>query len=509
MSDNLIKNKRLAKNTAFLYARMLLVLLVNLYITRAVLNSLGVVDYGIYNIVAGFVSMFAFMNTSMSIGIQRFYNYEKGKGCEQSQNGVYNSALTIQFLIGVVTLILLETFGFWYINNIMVVPEDRLFATNCVFQFSVLSLFLVIMQVPYSAAIMAYERMDFYAIVSIFDVLCKLGIVIAIPYISLDRLIFYGTFVALVSLIDLVCYYIYVRRNFKELFFDFCCGKKFFLPMFSFSIWNLFDMFAFTMKGQGLNVLLNGFFGPVVNAARGIAAQIMAAIQGFSSNIVTAFRPQLVESYAQGDYQRTSGLMFSMSKISYSLLFILSLPIILELDYILNFWLDGNVPEYTIVFTRLVLIDMLVNSLNTPLSQVIQAVGKLKTYQIVRSLVILLILPISWITLKFGADPTVVFIVSILVSVINQAVSMCLLRRVYEYSYKSYVFNILLPCFLLTVLSLPIPILVKFLIPQGGIRLFIISLLSVGICIMLFFLLMLTNGQRKESIRLVKTKLQL
>ena len=509
MSDNLVNNKRLAKNTAFLYARMLLVLLVNLYITRVVLNSLGVVDYGIYNVVAGFVSMFAFMNTSMSIGIQRFYNYEKGKGNYQSQNGVYNSALTIQFLIGVVTLVLLETFGFWYINNIMVIPEDRLFATNSIFQFSVFSLFLVIMHVPYSAAIMAHERMDFYAIVSIFDALCKLGVVVAIPYISLDRLIFYGTFIALVSLIDLVCYYIYVRRNFKDLFFDFCCGKKFFQPMFSFSIWNLFDMFAFTMKGQGLNVLLNSFFGPVVNAARGVAAQIMAAIQGFSSNIVTAFRPQLVESYAQGNYQRANRLMFSMSKISYSLLFILSLPIILELDYILSLWLDGNVPEYTAVFTRLVLIDMLVNSLNTPLSQVVQAVGKLKTYQMVRSVVILLILPISWGTLKFGADPTAVFIVSVFVSVINQAVSMYLLRRVYEYSYKNYVFNVLLPCFLLTILSLPIPILVKSLIPQGGIRLSITSLLSVGICIMLFFLLMLTNGQRKEGIRLIKTKLQL
>ena len=196
MSDNLVNNKRLAKNTAFLYARMLLVLLLNLYITRVVLNSLGVVDYGIYNVVAGFVSMFAFMNTSMSIGIQRFYNYEKGKGNYQSQNGVYNSALTIQFLIGVVTLVLLETFGFWYINNIMVIPEDRLFATNSIFQFSVFSLFLVIMQVPYSAAIMAHERMDFYAIVSIFDALCKLGVVVAIPYISLDRLIFYGTFIA-------------------------------------------------------------------------------------------------------------------------------------------------------------------------------------------------------------------------------------------------------------------------------------------------------------------------
>lgn len=354
-------NRRIAKNTIFLYVRMLLVLFVNLYITRAVLGSLGVVDYGIYNVVAGFVSMFAFINTSMSIGIQRFYNYEKGKGNERSSNEVYNSALIIQFLIGILTLVLLESVGIWYVNHIMIVPIERLFATNCVYQFSILSLFFVIMQVPYSAAIMANERMDFFALVSIFDVLCKLGIVLAIPIVPFDSLIFYGTFTALVSLIDLICYFCYIKKQFKGLYLDIRCGKKYFKQMLCFSFWNLFDMFAFTMKGQGLNVLLNGFFGPVVNAARGVAAQIMSAIQGFSSNIVTAFRPQLIESYAQGDYQRTNNLMFSMSKISYGLLYILSLPVILELDFILSLWLGGNVPNYTIIFTRLVLVDMLIN----------------------------------------------------------------------------------------------------------------------------------------------------
>ena len=503
-SNSSNNNFRIAKNTAFLYLRMLFVLVANLYITRAVLKSLGVVDYGIYNVVAGFVTMFAFLNTSMSIAIQRFFNFEKGSGKLNTQSAVYNSALVIQLIIGITTLVLLESFGIWYVNNVMVIPIERIFVTNFVFQFSALSLFVVIMQVPYSAAIMAYERMDFYAIVGVIDVIFRHVAVISLPFVSFDKLNYYGALVASVSLIDIACYYIYVNKNFPNLVVNFHSGKRFFRPMFSFSVWNLLDMFAFTMKGQGLNVLLNGFFGPIVNAARGVAAQIMAAIQGFSSNIVTAFRPQLVESYAQGDYERTNSLMFGMSRISFGLLYILTLPIFLEIDYVLSIWLDGNVPQYTPVFTKLVLIDMLVNSLNTPLSQVVQAVGKLKTYQIIRSFVVLSILPISWFALKSGADPTIVFVVSITISLINQPVSMYLLRRVYAYSYNDYLCRVILPCILLILFSIPIPIIVQLYFPQGIYRFFLIIGISVAICLLLSFFLMLSKMQRSELSLIIK-----
>ena len=500
-------NSRIAKNTAFLYLRMLFILLANLYITRAVLKSLGVMDYGIYNVVAGFVSMFAFLNTSMSIGIQRFYNFEKGNGNFQTQSAVYNSALVIQLIIGIVTLVLLESFGVWYVNNVMIVPVERLFVTNCVFQFSAISLFLVIMQVPYSAVIMAYERMNFYAIVGVIDVLFRLVVVITLPYVSFDKLVYYGGLVAFVSFIDIVCYYAYVRRNFPNLVVEVHSAKRFFRPMLSFSVWNLLDMFAFTMKGQGLNVLLNGFFGPIVNAARGVAAQIMAAVQGFSSNIVTAFRPQLVESYAQGDYKRTNTLMFGMSKISFGLLYVLSLPVLLEIDYVLNIWLDGNVPQYTSIFTRLVLIDMLINSLNTPLSQVVQAVGKLKMYQIVRSIVVLLILPISWLALKLGANPTAVFVVSVAVSTINQPISMFLLHRIYTYSYIEYLHRVLSPCVLLIIFSVPIPFIIQQCISQGLFRFVITISVSVIICILLFFRCLLSKEQRSRLRIIVKNRI--
>lgn len=508
MEQNNSGNFRIAKNTAFLYMRMLFVLWANLYITRAVLNSLGVMDYGIYNVVAGFVSLFAFFNNSMSIGVQRFYNFEKGRGNLQSQSAVYNSALVIQLLIGVFTLILLEGVGIWYINNVMVVPIGRLFVTNCVFQFSTISLFFVIMQVPYSAIIMAYERMDFYAAIGVLDVLLRLVIVVSLSFVSFDKLIYYGGFVAFVSLIDWVCYYAYVKKKFPNLIIDLRLSKQFFRPMLKFSGWWLLDMFAFTMKGQGLNILLNVFFGPIVNAARGVAAQIMAAIQGFSSNIVMAFRPQLVESYARGDYKRTNALMFYMSNISFGLLYILSLPVFLELDYVLNIWLDGNVPDFTSIFTKLVLIDMLINSLNTPLSQVVQAVGKLKKYQTIRSVVVLLIMPISWIALNLGFNPTAVFIVSIVVSVFNHPISMYLLRRIYTYSYVSYLHRVILPCALLIMLSLPLPIIIHIYIPQGFFRFVIVLGISVVICLLLFYVLLLSTEQKKEILTIINNKIR-
>lgn len=278
MSDSLLNNKRIVKNTVFLYARMLLILATNLYITRAVLKSLGVVDYGIYNVVAGFVSMFAFLNNSMSIAIQRFFNYERGKNSNDTLNDVYNSAWMIQIIISIITFCLLESLGIWYVNHVMMIPSGRMFATNCVFQFSILSLIIVILQVPYSAVIMANERMNYYAFVGLIDVLLRLSLVIVLPYISFDKLLFYGTLTLGVSIIDIIFYAVYVRKRFCLLHFDLHVGRKLFKPMMSFSMWNLFDMFAYTMKNQGLNVLLNAFFGPVVNAARGIASQIMSAI---------------------------------------------------------------------------------------------------------------------------------------------------------------------------------------------------------------------------------------
>ena len=496
MSDNSSNNKRIAKNTAFLYLRMILVLFVSLYTTRVVLNVLGIEDYGIYNVVAGFVSLFTFLNSTMTVGIQRFYNYEKNSDSIYSQKDVYNTALTVQLIIALVILTLLETVGIWYINNVMVVPPDRFTATMWVFQCSTISLLFLILQVPFSAAIMASERMDYYAAISVLDVLLKLAVVLLLPFVNFDRLIFYGFLSLAISCLDFLCYFLYCHIKLPEIRFDRRKSTVLLKPMLTFSGWNVLDMSAYTIKAQGLNMLLNVFFGPVINAARGIASQIMGAVQGFSSNVVTAFRPQLVGAYAEGDFNRTTNLMFSMSKISYIFLYILCLPIVLELHQILNLWLNGAVPDYTYVFTILVLADMLISSLNTPLSQVVQATGKLKWYQILRSILVFSIIPISWLALKLGAGACSVFWVSLFVVILNQPVSMYLLHNIYDYSYCTYFKKVLLPIVLFSIAAPLAPCMGVIFMDESIIRLFLIAFTSIVNSVLMLYLTALDNQER-------------
>lgn len=496
MPDNSSSNKRIAKNTVFLYLRMIVVLLVSLYTTRVVLNVLGVVDYGIYNVVAGFVTMFAFLNTSMINTTQRYYNYERGAGNEDGLCNVYNTSLRIQVILAVVTLALLETIGIWYINNKMVIPEDRIVAANWIFQFSVFSLVLLILQIPYSSAVIAHEKMDYYAVVSISDAFLKLGIALALPFVASDKLIIYGLLVFLISVFNILCYGVYARIKFAEIRIVKGINKSYFTEMLGFSGWNVLESISYILQGQGLNMLMNAFWGPVVNAARGIAYQIQGAVNGFSANIATAFRPQLVESYAEADYKRTEHLMFSMTKYGYLMLFIISLPICIEIEQILSIWLKGTIPDYTIPFTILVLVNMLINSFNMPLTQTILATGQVRRYQVVRSIINASPLLIAWLFIRMGYGPTVVFVVTIAVSVVNQIVSMALLHRVFRYSYKLYIKTVFIPCLLFSCVTPLIPLLLYVSMSRGWLRLVTIVVISVIISVLTAYAFVLNNREK-------------
>ena len=504
MLDNSLNNKRIAKNTTFLYIRMFLVLLVSLFTTRVVLNALGVVDYGINNVVAGFVSMFAFLNTSMSNGVQRFYNFSLGNDDGNITN-VYNTALQIQFLLALIILFLLETIGIWYMNNKMVIPDERFTAATWVFQFSIASMLLVVMQIPYSAAIMAYEHMDFYAYISIFDVLAKLGVAYLLFIYKGDKLILYGALLFLISLIGFILNFLYCKKNFKLLRFKLTFNREMFRPMLSFSGWNVFGSFAYMIKGQGLNMLLNSYFGPIVNAARGISGMIMSAIQGFQGNIVVAFRPQLVQSYSSGDYKRVTNLFYSLSKVSYVMLAMLSIPVIIELDYILHLWLGETVPDYTKSFTILVLVNMVISALNTPVSQVVHATGRMKNYQIATSFIVCLILPISWVFLKLGYSPNSVYIISLLMTIINQVVCNVFLKRIFPYSLWEYLREVIIPCFVFTLLVPIIPLLVHSLVGQGFVRLLITGVICVVTSLIVAYSLIFNNVEKQIVKNYLKT----
>ena len=497
---------RIAKNTVFLYARMIIVLLVSIYTTRVVLSVLGVDDYGIYNVVCGFVSMFSFLNTSMSNGIQRFYNYEAGTNETTGVTNVFQTAVLIQALLAVVLLIVLESVGTWYVNNIMVLDTERLFAANCVFQFSVFSLILVILQVPYSAAILAYERMDYYAIVSILDVFLKLGIVLAIPYIPTDKLILYGILQLLVSIVNFLMYYLYAKNNFKALVFQKVIHKGLFKSIFTFSGWNITTMFAWMTQGQGVNMVMNLFFGTVVNAARGISSQIQSAIQGFCENLVIAFRPQLVQSYAKGEIDRTTKMMYSMSKILFIMFFMLSTPVIFEIDYILHLWLGKEVPAYTASFTILVLLSMYPRNFAMAFAQVVHATGKLGLYQVVNSIIILLALPLSYIALKRGADANSVYWVNLVICFVMFVVCMFLLKRQYPFDIISYLKKVIFPCIMMALLAIIAPYIVIHVMEPSFLRLIVSVLACIAISSMAAYFIVLNSDEKSLVKRLIFKK---
>ena len=508
MSNNSSNNKKIAQNTLFLYIRMIFVLGVSLYTTRVILSVLGVEDFGIYNVVAGFVSMFAFLNSAMTNTIQRFYNYEKSSSEGTALTVVYNTALQIQGLLAIVLLILLETIGLWFVNNQMIIPDDRLVAANWVFQCSGLSLILLVLQIPYSAAIISHEKMDYYALVSIIDVFLKLAVVIVLPYVSYDKLAFYGITSVLVSLLNFLMYFYYAKRYFAEIRLNKIFAKSKFKEMLSFTGWNVFGSFAFMIQGQGLNVLINTFFGPAVNAARGVAFQIQGAINGFSENIATAFRPQLVSSYAEENYDRTRNLMFSMSKFCFVMVCVLSIPISIEIEYILDIWLKGVVPEYTIIFTILVLANMLINSLNMPISQTVQATGFVKNYQLIRSVIVTSTLPLAWLLLYIGSSPTSVFWATLALTIINQPVSMAILHRNFSYSYNQYFIKVILPCILFLLTSAILPLIVHFIMDDSFIRLCLVVVSSIFGSAVTLYLVILNTSEKEVIKRVINNKIK-
>lgn len=498
--DNTTNTKRIAKNTAFLYARMIIVLFVSIYTTRVVLSVLGINDFGVYNVVCGFVSMFSFLNTSMSNGIQRFYNYEAGINERNGITKVYQTAFVIQIILAIFLFVLLESIGVWYVNNKMVLDSERLFAANCIFQFSLFSLLLLVIQIPYSAAILAYERMDYYAIVSIIDVFLKLGIALVLPFISTDKLIVYGMFQLLLSIVNFLLYYVYAKRNFRELILKKKIHRDLFKSIFTFSGWNVTSMFAWMTQSQGVNMVMNLFFGPIVNAARGVSGQIQSAIQGFCENLVIAFRPQLVQSYAKGDIGRTTKMMYSMSKILFIMFFFLSTPVIFEIDYILHLWLGDNVPDYTASFTVLILLSMYPRNFAMAFAQVVHATGKLGLYQVVSSIIILLALPISYIALSYGADANSVYWINLIVCIIMAIVCMFVLKKHFSFSIVQYLITVLFPCAIMAIVAVILPYAITHIMGTSFHR-FLLNMIAGSVWTVLTAYFIVLNADEKMLIR--------
>lgn len=491
------QNTTIAKNTLFLSLRMVFVLFVSLYTSRVFLNVLGVEDYGISNVVAGFVSMFSFLNTSLANAIQRFYNAELGKNGSKGITKVYNTSLVIQGIIALFVVALLESVGLWYLYEKMVIPSDRFEVAFWLYQFSTISAAVVIMQSPFTAAVMAYERMNTYAVISILEVILKLGFALALPYISIDRLLMYGAFYMVLSILTFLSYFIYSKKEFKELHFQRSYKKSMFKDMISFSGWNLCGTFACMIREQGLNMVLNIFFGPIVNAARGVAYQVSGALQGFVSNLSLAAKPQMVQSFATGDSSRTIKLMYTMSKLSFIFLFVLSVPVIFNIDYILHLWLGNVVPDHAANFVVLVIITNFMNNLNAPLSNVVYATGKMRNYEVTFSVINLLIIPISFIVLKLGAPAEMAFIVYLVMTVFVQIGCLLVIHTLTKISLSDYFMSLIVPIVIVACITLPLIYIINFYLQQNMIGIVIEYIVITLLSSVLFYYVVLDSTEKK------------
>lgn len=441
---------------------MLLVMGVSLYTSRVVLQELGVSDYGIYGLVGGIVAMFGFFNAAMSSATQRYLTFDIGKSDHDKLNKTFSATLTIHIGIALLVLVLAETLGLWYVNYKMVFPIERTLAVNVVYQFSVFSFLLGIIQVPYNALIIARERMNVYAYVSILEVILKLIIVFLLVYLGNDKLITYAILTFLVSFIIRVIYQVYCRKHFKESKYKFEYDKVYYRELISYSGWSLFGNIAAVARGQGINLVLNLFFGTIVNAAYGITLTVQGAVQSFVTNFQVAVNPQIIKNYAKGDLNAMQLLIFRSSKLSFFLLFILSFPIILNTDYILNLWLTV-VPEHTVIFIQLAFVYLMIDSISYSLIIAVQATGKIKNYQIVIGTFIFLSLPFSYLVLKLGGSPESVYYVLISVTFLTLVFRMFFVKNLLGFKPLVFMKNVILPITLTVLIVIAIQEILKYL----------------------------------------------
>ncbi len=458
-------------------------MVISLYTSRVVLNTLGVEDYGINNVVSGFIGMLGFLSGSLGAASSRFITYDLGIGDMPTMKRTFGNIVTIHLLLAVIILILGETIGLWFVLNKLQIPENRMTAALWVYQFSIFSFMLSIVSVPYNATIIAHERMKAFAYITIVDAVLKLLIVYLLVVIPYDKLIIYAILFFCIQVFDRVVYGVYCYRHFEETKTKLAFNKKLFKEIFSFAVWTMNGNLAVIGYTQGINVLLNMFFGPVVNAARGVAVQVQGVVTGFCNNFQMALNPQLTKSYAQNDLEHMQQLLKVSSKFSFFLLFIISLPLILEAPLVLKWWL-GIVPEHTVNFLRLILCSSMLIALSNPLVVSVHATGKIKKFQVIEGTMLLCIVPIAYVLLKFfGIRPEYVFCVHIAVEILTQYVRVRIVLPMISMKCIDYFKEVIVPIIKVIVITPILPLIAYNYIGQSVITFFIICFISV-ICVL-------------------------
>lgn len=497
-------SKRIAKNTIMLYIRMLFLMVISLYTSRVILKSLGIEDYGIYNAVGGFVAMFSMISTSLAGAISRYLTFSLAKDTSERLREVFSSSILIQVLLCLILLVIAETAGIWFVNSQMVIPADRLFAANWVFQISVLTTMVQLISIPYNSLLIAHEKMSAFAYIGIYEGIVKLLIAFAIPYATTDSLILYAILMCLLSISVRMLYGRYCSKHFPESKFKFILDKSLLKNMFGFAGWNFIGTTAGVLRSQGINILINIFCGPAVNAARGIAMQVNNAVSGFSGNFTTAVRPQITKSFATGDNTTYENLVMKSSKFSFFILMILCVPIIIESEFIINIWLV-EVPQYTIEFVCVILLLTLTDSYSKPLTILLLATGRIKRYQILVGCIQLLNFPIAYVLLKLGFNPVSTVSSVIFISIICMITRLQLLKNMIQFPIAKFYINVVLRSIFIFILSFAMIIPIREYLNLDGWVQFIVSITTAEvICISLIYIGGLTKSEKQFILKPIK-----
>lgn len=499
-------NKRLAKNTLLLYARMLLTVGISFYSTRLILANLGVDNYGIYNVIGGFVSMFYMITSTMTQAVGRFLTFELGAGNEKKLQQTFSTSVNILLLFALVVVALAETVGLWFVNCKLNISTERMSAANWIYQFSVLSFIFEMISVPYSASVISHEKMGTFAFVTILKVILTLGIAFLLSVSPIDKLVFYGLLVLFVSILVQLMYWIYCKKNFSECRYSFHIDKTIFRNMFGFAGWNFLTTCASMLSSQGVSIILNIHFGTVVNAAKGIASQVNGTVGAFSKNFTTALSPQITKSYAARELEYTKNLVYKGSKFSYLLFFLIALPCILEVDFLLSKWLK-EVPPYAGAFVQLSLLNSLVEVLLNSSEILNRASGKIRNFQILVSVTQIFILLFSYIIIDITRNPVWAMAVTNILYIMIFVPRIIINKPFIGITFGYYFRKVLCGIIIMSVLSLTISLIPIYFLDDGWLRLAIVSMVSTMSIILFSYLFVLTKGEKETISNFIKKKL--
>lgn len=497
-------NKRIAKNTIYLYLRTFITMLVAFYTSRVVLNALGVVDFGIWSVLGGVVSMFSFINSSLAASIFRFLTHAIGTGDKEQINKTYNASIIVHIFFALIIFLLCETVGQWLVSEKLSVPDAKREISNIVFQIVILTSCISLLSVPFNSVIISYERMNVYAYLTFVDVFFKLLIAYIVYIVPSNKLVWYAMMMLFSTFLLLSFYFLYVRFKFKELRIQRVRDKQLFKSLLSFSGWSLIGNLAYIGYTQGLNMLLNIFFGPIVNAARAISLQIEQTVRTFIGNFQIAANPQIVKLYSQNELKQMHLLIIRSGKFSLFLLFIFALPIMLETDTLLFLWLK-QVPEHTATFCRIMFLIIALETTSNSVGTGIVATGNIKRLHMIVGIILLSIVPISYVILKMGAPPESVFIVYLIVEIVAVIARLTIANQQIELSIHTFVIKVLFRPLLVILIASTIPIIMRVAMPSGITRFLSVAIVGgITSLLTIYFLGLDTNERQFVYSKIIK-----